>query len=59
VRRSAQALDVHENTIRYRLSRIQELTGLDVASSSDDQLTAQTALLILRIEGRLPSPQIM
>jgi sugar diacid utilization regulator len=59
VRRSAQALDVHENTIRYRLGRIEELTGLDVSSSSDDQLTAQTALLILRIEGRLSSPQVM
>jgi sugar diacid utilization regulator/GAF domain-containing protein len=55
VRRSAQALGVHENTIRYRLGRIQELTGLDVASSSDDQLTAQTALLILRIQGRIPA----
>lgn len=56
VRRSSQALGVHENTIRYRLGRIEELTGLNVSSSSDDQLTAQTALLILRIQGRVGSP---
>lgn len=59
VRQSAARLRVHENTIRYRLGRIHELTGLDVSSSSDDQLTAQTALLILRIEGRLQAPQTM
>jgi DNA-binding PucR family transcriptional regulator len=51
VRRSAQALHVHENTVRYRLGRIEELTGLAVGSNSDDQLTAQLALLILRIQG--------
>jgi DNA-binding PucR family transcriptional regulator len=54
VRRSAVALGVHENTIRYRLARMEELTGLGVAASSDDQLTAQLALLVLRLEGRLP-----
>ncbi|MDX6713623.1 MAG: hypothetical protein QOH30_181 [Baekduia sp.] len=51
VRKSAQALDVHENTVRYRLGRIEELTGLAVGSDSDDQLTAQLALLIVRIQG--------
>jgi DNA-binding PucR family transcriptional regulator len=51
VRRSARALSVHENTIRYRLTRIEERTGLAVAHSSDDQLTAQLALLVLRLEG--------
>lgn len=53
VRRSAEALSVHENTIRYRLARIEELTELLVSDSSDDQLTAQLALLILRISGEL------
>jgi sugar diacid utilization regulator len=51
VRRSARALGVHENTIRYRLTRIEDRTGLRVAHSSDDQLTAQLALLVLRLEG--------
>lgn len=54
VRRSAVALDVHENTIRYRLSRIEELTGLDLTADSDAQLSAQIALLVLRLEGLLP-----
>ena len=55
VRRAALALGIHENTIRYRLSRIDELTGLNVNGDSDDQLAVQLALLILRLEGRLPS----
>lgn len=54
VRRSALALGVHENTIRYRLTRIEELTGLAVAGSSDDQLSAQLALLVLRLSGAVP-----
>lgn len=53
VRRSATALGVHENTIRYRLSRIEELTGLDIAGDADVQLSVQLALLILRLEDRL------
>jgi sugar diacid utilization regulator len=51
VRRAAQVLTLHENTIRYRLARVEETTGLAVASSSEDQLTVQFALLILRICG--------
>jgi hypothetical protein len=47
VRRAARALDVHENTIRYRLARVEQLTGLAVATDSDDQLAAQMALLIV------------
>jgi sugar diacid utilization regulator len=57
VRRSARALAVHENTIRYRLTRVEDRTGLGVAHSSDDQLTAQLALLVLRLEGALPETQ--
>ena len=33
VRQTAVRLAVHENTIRYRLSRVAELTGLDVAGT--------------------------
>jgi DNA-binding PucR family transcriptional regulator len=47
---------VHENTIRYRLARIEDRTGLGVAHDSNDQLTAQLALLLLRLEGTLPDP---
>jgi sugar diacid utilization regulator len=53
IRRAATALDVHENTIRYRLGRIEEAIGLPVATDADAQLTAQLALLVLRLQGRL------
>ncbi len=54
VRQTATRLGVHENTIRYRLSRIGELTGLDVAANADHQLSIQVALQILWLERRLP-----
>jgi GAF domain-containing protein len=50
VRRAAQRLGVHENTIRYRLARIKELTGLAIGSDANDELTAHLALLILRMQ---------
>jgi sugar diacid utilization regulator len=50
VRRSAQQLNVHENTIRYRLARIKELTGLAIGSDANDELTAHLALLVLRMQ---------
>jgi len=57
VRRAAAALDVHENTVRYRLARVSEITGLDVVSDGDVQLAVQLALLILRLEDRLGLPE--
>lgn len=53
IRRTAERLTVHENTIRYRLTRIEELTGLPVRNDSSAQLSAQLALLVLRLRGRL------
>jgi GAF domain-containing protein len=50
VRRAAGRLGVHENTIRYRLARIKELTGLSIGSDANDELTAHLALLILRMQ---------
>jgi sugar diacid utilization regulator len=50
VRRAALRLGVHENTIRYRLARIKELTGLAIGSDANDELTAHLALLILRMQ---------
>lgn len=47
IRSAAGELDVHENTVRYRLRRVYEITGLDVVSDPDDQLEAQMALLAL------------
>ncbi|MGB0120943.1 MAG: GAF domain-containing protein [Solirubrobacterales bacterium] len=59
IRQSAACLDVHENTIRYRLGRIEEVTGLDLAANSDDQLAGQMALLVLRLQGRLPAEDVL
>jgi GAF domain-containing protein len=50
VRIAAERLNVHENTIRYRLARIKELTGLAIGSDANDELTAHLALLILRMQ---------
>jgi GAF domain-containing protein len=55
VRRAADRLGVHENTIRYRLARIKDLTGLAIGSDANDELTAHLALLILRMQ-RLARP---
>jgi GAF domain-containing protein len=53
VRRSAAQLGVHENTIRYRLARVAEVTGLDLAANPDHQLSGQLAVLILRLQGQI------
>lgn len=55
IRRSAVRLDVHENTVRHRLTRIEEATGLEVSVESEDQLTAQIALLVLHLRKELPT----
>jgi sugar diacid utilization regulator len=55
IRGAAAALEVHENTIRYRLSRIEELTGLAVMHDPDAQLRARLSLLVLLLQGRLPA----
>lgn len=54
IRRCALRLNVHENTIRYRLARIEELTGLAVTHDPDAQLSARLSLLVLLLQGRLP-----
>ena len=51
IRRSAEWLGVHENTIRYRLTRIEELTGLAVMHDPDAQLRARLSLLALHAAG--------
>jgi sugar diacid utilization regulator len=56
VRETAHLLRVHENTVRHRLARVHDLTGLDVASGSNDQLSVHTALLVLRLQGHHAVP---
>ena len=54
VGRTARLLGVHANTVRHRMARVEKLTGLRVATDADSQLTAQLALLVLRLNGHLP-----
>jgi sugar diacid utilization regulator len=56
IRETAVLLQVHENTVRHRLTKVRELTGLDVASGSQDQLSVHTALLVLRLQGHHAVP---
>ena len=48
---TAQALYLHPNTLRQRLRRIEELTGIDV--KRDDWLTIEIGLKLLRLEEAL------
>lgn len=50
VQATAQALDVHENTIRYRLGRIREICRQD-PTSLDSLLSAKMAFQVLELSG--------
>jgi sugar diacid utilization regulator/GAF domain-containing protein len=50
VQPTSSALGVHENTVRYRLNRIREITGQDPASL-DALLTARLAFQVLDLAG--------
>jgi sugar diacid utilization regulator len=56
VRRTAEGLGVHINTVRYRLARIAELTGLDLVARPMDRLSVYLALRILEGEQPLSRP---
>jgi purine catabolism regulator len=51
--KAAQDLDVHRNTLVYRLERISELTGLDL-DDADNRLILHLALKIQRVLATLP-----
>jgi hypothetical protein len=53
MRGTASALGVHENTVRYRLGRVEEGTGLPVSREPDAQLSAHLGLMVMRLQGRL------
>lgn len=48
LREAASQLYIHYNTLRYRLSKIEELAAVDL-DSSEDRLSLQIALKILRL----------
>jgi sugar diacid utilization regulator/putative methionine-R-sulfoxide reductase with GAF domain len=49
-RAAAEKLFVHHKTLRYRLERIKQLTGLDL-SRHDDRMRADVALRLLQLNG--------
>jgi sugar diacid utilization regulator len=49
IKSAARALDVHDNTIRYRLARIEDLTGYSF-ENADDILRIHLALKILELQ---------
>jgi GAF domain-containing protein/sugar diacid utilization regulator len=51
VGQTAKHLKIHENTVRYRLARVEAETDLNVLLDPNDQMTAHVAVLILRIGG--------
>jgi DNA-binding PucR family transcriptional regulator len=53
-RTAAEQLYTHPNTLRYRMSRINELTGLDF-TDADDRLKVEIALRILDVIGPVPA----
>lgn len=53
--KAATDLDVHRNTLVYRLERISELTGLDL-EDADNRLILHLALKIQRVLATLPRP---
>jgi sugar diacid utilization regulator/GAF domain-containing protein len=59
IRTCAVRLGVHENTIRYRLARLEELTGLAITHDPDAQLGARLSLLVLTLNGSLAAGDLV
>jgi GAF domain-containing protein len=53
---SARALFIHPNTLRQRLARIEELTG--VSLDEDDLLSLELAIKLARLHGRPGTPSV-
>jgi len=49
----AERLHVHQNTVRYRLARIEQLIGLNVTTDAEDQLSVQVAILVATLRGQI------
>jgi DNA-binding PucR family transcriptional regulator len=52
--RAAQLLHIHPNTVRYRLSRIEEMTGLRL-DDPQDRLRLDLAAMLVRLRGWPPT----
>ncbi|MBQ5484190.1 MAG: helix-turn-helix domain-containing protein, partial [Lachnospiraceae bacterium] len=50
VKATSEQLFIHRNTVNYRLSKIEEITDMDLSSTSD-RLQLTVGLMILNILG--------
>jgi sugar diacid utilization regulator len=55
IRATSRTLEVHENTVRYRLARIREISGLNL-DDLDELVDARFSLQLLELLGELPPP---
>ena len=53
IRAVAEALGKHENTIRYRVGRIEEVSGLAIRTDALAQMEARMALLVMDVQRRV------
>lgn len=53
IRAVAEALGKHENTIRYRIGRIEEVSGLAIRTDARAQMEARMALLVMDVQRRV------
>lgn len=54
VRRTAARLELHGNTVRYRLARIKQVTGRDLLGDPAGEVDFFVALMLLSLEQRVP-----
>lgn len=54
--RTAEVLHCHQNTVRYRLSRIRTMTGLEEVTDGELYLQLKAALAIHRVGDIIPTP---
>lgn len=55
LKQAAQSLYVHEKTVRYRLQRVEDLTGLRI-DRQEDRFNIQLALKVLRLNDKTARP---
>lgn len=56
--RTAAALDIHENSVRNRLARAAELTGLDLVGDGEARLQLQLAVQGLQLRAALGAAEV-
>ena len=58
VKETAAALNIHRTTLYYRLSRAEELAGVDLGSGAD-RLVVHLGIKIAHLTGLIPPPRVL